>query len=363
MKFQQDFQETKVHFLSWWKNEDIGRPMVKLVGVDGDPILPSTPPKDNQDLHIGAEFRFSLYEANTRNKTFFGETFPFMDANMGPGSMAAYLGDPPIFETDTVWYREVARESLLELGILHFDPDNSWWQEHLKQIKHLTALAKGTPFLPTIPDILENLDILSLLRSPQDLCYDLIDEPELVLDYIRQIDDLYFQYYDPMYEIVKDEDGGCCYTAFSIWAPDKCAKIQCDFSALMSPVQFENLVLDSLRKQTEEIPYTLYHLDGPDAIRHVDALMKLDKLNALQWTHGAAEVDAGNEKWFPLFDKVRAAGKGLWISIDQGDVDTLIDKSRKIVRRYGSNGIYIHYPELSLKDAEKLWREAERNFR
>jgi len=363
MRFEQDEKLRKSNFTSWWNNEDIGRPIVKVIGIDGEPRWPESLPSDLQKLHIDADFRNKLYQTNAANKTYFGESFPFMDSNMGPGSMAGYLGSNPIFETDTVWYKELAHTSLDELGILVFNPENKWWKEHLSQIKKLTALTKDTPFWTTIPDILENIDILSLLRSPQELCYDMIDEPELVAEYIRQVDDIYFNYYDAMYDIVKDESGACSYTAFSIWAPSTCAKIQCDFSALMSPTQYREFIVNSLTKQTKKIDYTLYHLDGPDAIRHIDAIMGIEKLNALQWTPGVAEADGGDEKWYPLYDKVKEAGKSLWISMDQGNVDRFIEQSRKIVSRFGSQGIYFVYPDLPMADAKKLYSAAERNFR
>ncbi len=92
-------------------------------------------------------------------------------------------------------------------------------------------------------------------------------------------------------------------------------------------------------------------------------LMEIEELKAINWVPGVAEDDGGHEKWYPLYDKVREAGKSLWISMDQGDVDRFIEQSRKLVRRYGSTGLYLLYRDLPRKDAEKLYREAERNFR
>lgn len=355
------YTEIEKNMVHWWRGDDIGRPIVRIIGVDGDVRWPEIP-MDYRARHTDPEFRIHLYTTHYENMTFFGEAFPFVDLNMGPGSMAAYLGSEPIFEPDTVWYKEIVQDQLADLGHLRFDPKQYWWVDHLDRVRRATELAKDTPLLTTIPDILENLDILALLRSPQELCYDLIDEPETVARYIEEIDNIYFDYYDAMYDIVKNAEGGCSYTAFSILAPDRCAKIQCDFSALLSPSQFRDFVIPSLRKQCEKIPYTLYHLDGPDALRHVDDLMRLEKLNALNWVPGAAEVDAGSEKWYPLYDKAVEAGKSLWISIE-GDYDTVLEKSKKLIRRYGSRGMYFLYPVLPLAQAEKLYAAAERNFR
>ena len=49
----------------------------------------------------------------------------------------------------------------------------------------------------------------------------------------------------------------------------------------------------------ERLDHSLYHLDGPDAIKHVPALMELEKLDALQWTCGAGQPDGACPRWYP----------------------------------------------------------------
>ena len=85
----------------------------------------------------------------------------------------------------------------------------------------------------------------------------------------------------------------------------------------------------------------IYHLDGPDAIMHVDALMEVEELTALQWTPGAGNPDGGSERWYPMYDRVKAAGKSLWIMLEEGSTDELIDKADKLVKRYGRDGLYL----------------------
>ena len=213
-----------------------------------------------------------------------------------------------------------------------------------------------------IPDLIENVDILSAMRGPQSFCFDLIDEPELMKQYIKQIDDLYFYYYDAMYDIIKGEDGSSSFTAFNIWGPGKTAKIQCDFSALMSPGQFREFVQPSLRKQCKKLDCSLYHLDGPDAIKHLDALMEIDELDALQWTAGAGQPDGGSEKWYPIYDKVRDAGKSLWIPLYDGTAQDCMDNAEKLVKRYGCDGMYLIFPDMEEEEAQTLLLKAERGW-
>lgn len=360
-EFKYDIEAIERNMLAWWNFEDLGFPIIRLMGVDGSIEWPGMP-KDFKSRHTDPDYRFAVTNAIYDQVTYYGEAFQNLDLNIGPGSMAIYLGSEPIFHEDTVWFTSLAHDNLSELGALEYDPNNRWWQYHLNIIRRGVELCKGTPFIPSIPDILENIDILSLLRTPQKLCYDIIDTPEIVREYIKQIDDIYFDYYDTIYDIVKNKKGGSSYTAFGIVAPDKCAKIQCDFAALMSPLQFRELIVPSLQKQCEKIPYTLFHLDGPDAIRHIDALLGIEKLNAINWVPGAAEPEGGDEKWYPLYDKVFAAEKSMWISLGLGEVDWLIKMSKKLIKRYGSRGMYLHYPILDNKDAQKLFEASRNNF-
>jgi 5-methyltetrahydrofolate--homocysteine methyltransferase len=212
-------------------------------------------------------------------------------------------------------------------------------------LRDAVALSRGDYFV-AIPDIIENLDILSAARGPQALCYDLADAPELVRAGVERVDSLYFDYYDRCYEITKDSDGASAYTAFAVLGRGKTAKVQCDFCALMSPDAFRELAAPSLRKQCRALDHSIYHLDGPDAIRHLDALMEIEELDALQWTCGAGRPDGANPMWYPIYDKAREAGKGLWVFIEDGGPSDWAKAAKQFVARYGTTGVYFLFPDF-----------------
>jgi 5-methyltetrahydrofolate--homocysteine methyltransferase len=262
------------------------------------------------------------------------------------------LGLKPEFRTETVWYEHNKVAFLSDIQIPKFDASAKYFVQHLNQIKEAVKLSAGR-FPICIPDILENLDILALLRGNEACCYDLMDEPEMVTRYLDAIADIYMDYYIPFYDAVKFGENGkeCMYTAFGIWGRDMVAKIQCDFSCLMSPNQFEEFVIPYLKKQTEEIPYTMYHLDGKDAIKHLPAVLRLKKLNALQWTPGAGQPDGGSECWYPIYDVVMEADKSIWVGLEDGTAEEMAKKAEKIAKRYDNKGIYFFVlPTIKEKD-------------
>ncbi len=204
-----------------------------------------------------------------------------------------------------------------------------------------------------IPDIIESVDILSAMRDPQTFLYDLMDRPQVCHRWLKRINDLYMPHFDPFYEISKDARGGSVFTAFVIWGPGKTCKVQCDFAAMMSPRLFGEFYVPYVTEQISHLDRTLYHLDGPACICHVDQLVAIEKLNAIQWVSGAGAAPNGDERWFPLYDKVLKAGKGLQISISA-------DRVEPVIRRFGARGLFIITSAKSEQEAKELIALARR---
>ena len=122
------------------------------------------------------------------------------------------------------------------------------------------------------------------------------------------------------------------------------------------------IVVPSLNHQCAETDNSVYHLDGPDAIRHIDALMTIQDLNALQWTFGAGQPDGGWEGWFDLYRKVRKAGKALQISIYDGSTERIFDAADNIIHTFGRDGIYFLFPDMELNTAQAFLEKARRNW-
>ena len=244
---------------------------------------------------------------------------------------------------------------------LTFDPENKWFKKHIQLAKDCQALA-GDDFYVDMPDLMENIDVLASLRGAQDILFDLLDEPEMIGERIQEVTDIYYEYYDRFYDIIKDEEGGNAYTVFQIWGPGRTVKLQCDFSAMMSPEDFRKYIQPSLRTQSENVDHVLYHLDGPAAIKHMDALMEIDGIDALQWTSGDAGPDGTLPDWDVIYDKAIAAGKSIWVKVYSGEFEDWIRNVDRIVKKYGSHSLFLLFPEMSMEQAAYLLDYADRNW-
>jgi hypothetical protein len=359
MKYKENWEDTEKRFRAWWDRSSIGRPMMKVVARSNEPceaLEEAEKPKTPEELYLNVDNNIKIYRNYCRTHKFMAESFPNFSVDLGPGSLALYLGSEPIFKWDTIWFSECMDE--LEKGLkIKIDDDNFWWKKHFELISRAKELAKND-FPVNIPDMIENIDIMILMRGTQNVCFDMMDEPETVSEIISRIDDSYFHYYDKFYNAVKGKDLSSTYTVFDIWSPGRAAKIQCDFSAMMSPGQYREFAQPSLIKQSLKLDNVLYHLDGPDAIKHVDAVMEIKDIDALQWTCGAGQPDGSSERWFPIYEKVRAAEKSLWIQIYDGGIDDWMKNAEKIVKTFGSDGIYLLFPEMEENEAKKLLERA-----
>jgi hypothetical protein len=83
---------------------------------------------------------------------------------------------------------------------------------------------------------------------------------------------------------------------------------QNDFSCMVSPAMYREFFLDTITAECAHLDDLCYHLDGPDALGHLDALLEIDTLNAVQWVPGAGRED--NRRWLPVLRKILEAGKG-----------------------------------------------------
>lgn len=358
------WRSIKRRFGDWWSHAPLERPLVYVVSRREEYAeAPESfePARNATSIHLDVERKVIEYRNFCRAHDFYGEAFPYLDLNLGAGSLALYLGAEPRFSRDTVWFEPCVAE-WSSTPPMRFEPENIWWKRHLDMVRRGVTLAGGA-FPISVPDLCENIDILSAMQGPQELCYSLIDEPEAVLTHIERLQEVYPQYFEPMYELVKDVDGGCCIAFFNVWAPGRAMKVQCDMSAMLSQHHFQEIVLPSLERQMNHLDYVLYHLDGKDAIRHLDALLKIDAIDALQWEPGAGQEDCGGERWYPIYERARRAGKSLWLKFTDGNSAAWVERATRIVRNFGKDGMYFVFPTVcETDDARRILDAAERDW-
>ena len=330
--WKQNLEETKQHYINWWNHKGIVLNMWEHFqqGVTPHADIPEPRPyKDLNQRWFDPEWRAEYLDWYVAHSSLKADILPVANTQLGPGSLAAILGG--VFEggEDTIWIHPNPNYT----DNIVFDPQHPNWLLHKELLRACKEKAQGHYYVG-MPDLMEGLDVLAALKGTDQVLLDTVMYPERLEHQMQQINDIYFQVFDELYDIIREGDEMTfCY--FSSWAPGKMSKLQSDISTMISVDDYRRFVQPFIREQCQRIDYTLYHLDGVGAIHHLDALLEIQELNAIQWTPGVGEPQGGSPKWYDLYKKILASGKSImacWVTLDE---------LRPLLDNIGGDGIHI----------------------
>lgn len=300
--------------IEWWQGREL---VVWITAPRSDrPATPPPQPTDPNKAWLDVPHRVSSAVARVANTVWAGEAVPYLPLNMGPGSLGTFLGAQPVFEPHTVWYKPCITDGSLDQPISLDPRNNRWLDQHLELTDALLA-ASEQQFFVGMPDLIENIDVLAAMRDSQTLLLDLIERPQWVEQRLWEINEAFFRAFDIFYERLSRQQGGGNWFFFEIWGPGKTAKVQCDFSCMISPSMFRRFVVPALTAQCGWLDYSMYHLDGEGALGHLDALLEIEPLKAIEWTPtGAWGDDPQNPRgaspaWHDMYRRIKSAGKSV----------------------------------------------------
>lgn len=356
--WKDNWEETKRRFDDWWDRKGL------LIGEWGG--IPSENGEMHEDVAeppAPASAKLAYTEAEARalrnhyslsRLKFPADILPIAETHIGPGSLALFCGCEPGFSKETVWYEPCIMdcENPEKLPPLRFDPENKWWKLTERTLRKSVELGRGK-YMVGCPDLIENIDILSSLRDPQTLMMDMIERPEWVEEKVREINQVFFEAYNRVYDIIKLEDGSFAFGAFRLWGRGKTAKVQCDASAMFSPEMFNRFVVPCLTEQCEWLDNSLYHLDGTQAMCHLDSLLSIEALDGIEWTPQAGIEDGGHPRWFNLYRRILDAGKSLQV------VGVKTDEILPLLDAIGGRGVYIMSYFSTTREAEEIISKVE----
>lgn len=345
-----NWEASSRRYIDWWNRKgfliNMWEHLQEGVKPHADIPAPAAPTSLDQRW-FDPEWRADQLNHYLANSSFEADIPPVANTQLGPGSLAAILGGILEAGEDTIWIHPSPNPT----EDIVFDPNNSAWKLHKELLAACKKRAKGNYYVG-MPDLMEGLDILAAIRGTDNVLMDTVMNPELLSRQLQQVNDIYFRLFDELYDIIREGDEmAFCY--FSIWAPSKVSKLQSDISIMISEDDFRQFALPYLRQQCQRIDYTLYHLDGVGAIRHVDALLEIEELNAIQWTPGVGEPQGGDPKWYDLYRRILAGGKSVmacWVGLDE--LKPLLDN-------VGTDGLNILMDFKNEKEIEEAWKIAE----
>ena len=317
LRWKENWEESRQHYLDWWAGRGLVITMWEHLAKDGAPheaVPAPAPARDWSQYWFDPEWRAANIHYQLSRSSFKADILPVANTQLGPGSLAAILGAELEGSEETIWIHPCAAQS----DTVVFDEDNRWWRTHLDLIRACRRHAQGRYFIGC-PDLIEGLDTLAALRGTQAVLLDMIDRPGELTRQVQAVNDIWFQVFERIYDVI-NEAGEMAFCYFSIWGPGRVAKLQSDISGMISIRNFRRFVQPFIREQCQWLDYSLYHLDGVDALRHLDALLEIQELTAIQWTPGVGQPQGGDPCWYDLYKRIRAGGKSImacWVELSQ----------------------------------------------
>jgi hypothetical protein len=352
LEFKPDAERTLARMEAFWEREILDRPLVQYTVAkppeDRVP-LPESGHATADDRWLDVQFQTELRVAQLSNAYFPGDQLPAAFPNLGPEVFSSLYGCPIHFgDYGTSWTDPILHDWAAADSI-RLD----WSSPSLRTLQEMTdaLLEAGRGrFITGMTDWHPGGDAIAALRDPQNLAVDMITHTAEVKALLARLETDYFAVYNVFYDKLHAA-GQPITTWLPLAAWGRYYVPSNDFACMISGAMFRDVFLQGLANECRFLDRSIYHLDGPGALRHLDDLLAIPELDALQWVCGAG--NEGYLRWLSVYQRAQAAGKALWISCTLEEVPD-------VMATLDPHGVCLAVSGVpSLEAGERLLREAE----
>lgn len=319
------FAQAMERVYAWYESAVIDRPPVRFQAHNATMLssaedISTLTPAEKKAWWFDVERQVELYARSVAGRRFHGETFPIFCPNLGPDVYAAFYGAELVFGDVTSWSIPPVRD-WDDITRLRFDPANEYFQKLEEITRYALERCKGQ-FLVGYTDLHPGLDCVAAWRDPQQLCFDLIEHP----DKVRQLGELaiadfhwIFDHFDAMLKAEK-QPSSCWLGVPSFGRMHVPSE---DFSALISPAFFREFGLPLLQQEVSGMTHNVYHVDGKGVARHLDAILSVPAVHAVQWVQGVGD-NYPILQWVPFIQELQARRVPLIVDLDKTDLEAFM---------------------------------------
>jgi len=320
-----DFEMAMKRIYAWYNQEIIDRPPIRFTAHNVD-FAEAKTSKDRtwnslKDRWFDAEFQVDYFIESLGNQTFYAETFPVFWPNLGPEVYSAFHGSKLVYQEVTsysvplvVTWEDVSR--------IRLDMTN----EYFRKIDEMTRIALDKcpeRFMVGYTDLHPGVDCAAAWRDPQELCMDLIMEPDRARSLIELACSGFQTVYDYFDNLLKSHRQ-LSVTWMGIPSFGKMHIPSCDFAAMISRNHFEEFCLPVIEREIKPMTHNVFHVDGKGVAKNLDRLLELPEINAIQWVQGMG-MDMPILQWIPLIKEVQNAGKSVVVDLQLSELEEFIE--------------------------------------
>lgn len=349
MLYCNNWDKIKERYQEYWALENHDRPILSIRAPKNyEEMRAAGNHSTLKERWMDTEYMIKSNNWEMQNTYYGGEAFPALNPNLGPDYFAACYGTELAFGEDTSWSIPfLSDEDVEEYHGFLLQNQNEYYRKMVEMTKAAVEDGKDK-YLVGITDIHPGLDGLVSMRGPQELCIDTLDNPDFIKKGVMDLLDGFKQVYEELYDLTTTYQKGCT-NWMGIWHEKRWYPTCCDFSCMISEKMYEELVVEELEEELNFLDASIYHLDGPDALKHLDRLLKIDQLKGIQWVYGAGQPGASH--WMDVLHKIQDAGKMIQIEVRPGELKVLLENLRP-------EGVMYTINANSQEEAENLLKMA-----
>jgi len=354
LEFKPDAERTLQRMEAFWEREIIDRPLVQFA-VPKPPEqqvpVPESHHATSAERWLDVEYQTEYRVANLANHYYPADLLPSTHPNLGPEVFSAMYGCPIHFgDYGTSWTDPILHD-WADADSLRLDWQSPVLHTLLEMTDALLEAGQGR-FITGMPDWHPGGDAIAAFRDPQNLAVDLITHRAEVKALLARLEADYFRLYDLFYERLRGAG-----QPITTWLPLATERGRYyvpsnDFSCMISGAMFREVFLPGIVNECRFLDCSIYHLDGPNALRHLDDLLAIPELDALQWVCGAG--NEGFARWVAVYKRAQAAHKGVWVTCT-------VEEVPEVMAALDPRGVCLSVSGVgSLEAGERLLREVSR---
>jgi len=349
-----NWESAEKHLDAFWNCDYIDRPCLQISApATKEEIELAPPPSDAEKVaHLNpAAASICHWSRSYMRNRFFAEGLPVWYPQWD--GVQKILGCEIKYDQGTSWCIPAA-ESVVDLNFENLDVKHPEIVAMLDMLNYCAEYVKNEAFIG-FPPLGNAGDSLARAIGYENMCIDLIENPEAVISAEKKMTEMWKKMFDATYSTINRHLEGSC-GWLPAWCSKRCALIEFDFAAMISPKMFK-MYLPELIERAEYADYSIYHLDGPDALKHLDTILAQKEFDAIQWEPGVACSDI--LEWIPLMQKIQSAGKSLYVADGRYGKDAVLE----LLKNLRPEGLFIPLRLGSVQEAEAFVETVERMYK
>jgi len=321
-----DFDQCMKRVYAWYNQEMTDRAPIRFAAHNAEyneaHLLKGRSWPTLKERWWDTDYQIELFEYELENSVYNAETFPVFCPNLGPEVYTAFYGADLEYKEVTSYAIPIVQE-WSQLDAIKLDFNNPYF----RKIEEMTFAALERchgKYMVGYTDFHPGLDCAAAFRDPQQFCIDLIlnpDEVKKIIEISTRDFHLIFDHFD---SILKSRNQPSV-AWMGIPSFGKMHIPSCDMATMISPDHFEEFVLPYLLKEVKPMTHNVFHLDGKGVANHVDHILAMPEINAIQWVQGVGN-DMPIMQWVPFIKKIQAAGKSVVIDLQVSELESFINE-------------------------------------